>query len=84
MLYRTQFLTSNIALGSKFDRDRDTTSQDSGISQMSLGNDIKNDVSLPDGKYEKSNNHDKLPDITTLNGINEGDNGRYSDAGLIF
>lgn len=29
--------------GSRFDRDRDTTSQDSGISQMSVGND-KNDI----------------------------------------
>lgn len=30
-------------LGSRFDRDRDTTSQDSGISQMSVGNE-RNDV----------------------------------------
>lgn len=50
---------------------------------MSLGNDIKNDASLPDGKYEKSNNH-KLPDIATINGINDGDNGRYITTGLLF
>lgn len=29
--------------GSRFDRDRDTTSQDSGISQMSVGNE-RNDI----------------------------------------
>lgn len=31
-------------IGTKLDRDRDTTSQDSGISQMSVGNDGRNDV----------------------------------------
>lgn len=40
-------------LGSKLDRDRDTTSQDSGISQMSLGNDNKNDVAALEDRMEE-------------------------------
>uniref|UniRef100_A0A1Y1LZC0 TOG domain-containing protein n=1 Tax=Photinus pyralis TaxID=7054 RepID=A0A1Y1LZC0_PHOPY len=40
-------------LGSKLDKDRDTTSQDSGISQMSLGNDIKSDVITLEERMEE-------------------------------
>lgn len=46
--------------GSRFDRDRDTTSQDSGISQMSVGNDRNdvNGVTETDGKFiATGNNH---------------------------
>ncbi|KAF5301656.1 hypothetical protein FQA39_LY10703 [Lamprigera yunnana] len=40
-------------LSSKLDRDRDTTSQDSGISQMSLGNDIKSDIAALEERMEE-------------------------------
>lgn len=40
-------------VGSKLDKDRDTTSQDSGISQMSLGNDIKSDVITLEERMEE-------------------------------
>ncbi|KAL3286277.1 hypothetical protein HHI36_000786 [Cryptolaemus montrouzieri] len=39
-------------LGSRLDRDRDTTSQDSGISQMSIGNDIRNDIAILEEKMD--------------------------------
>ncbi|KAK9875379.1 hypothetical protein WA026_007774 [Henosepilachna vigintioctopunctata] len=39
-------------LGSRLDRDRDTTSQDSGISQMSIGNDLRNDIVILEEKMD--------------------------------
>ncbi|KAJ8972441.1 hypothetical protein NQ317_000032 [Molorchus minor] len=68
-------------LGSKLDRDRDTTSQDSGISQMSIGNDIKNDIGILEERMEDltikaqfnlRSGTRSLP-YTTVNGITETD-----------
>ncbi|XP_056638130.1 CLIP-associating protein isoform X3 [Diorhabda sublineata] len=41
------------AISSKLDRDRDTTSQDSGISQMSAGNDVARDERLLEEQMEE-------------------------------
>ncbi|KAL1513059.1 hypothetical protein ABEB36_002537 [Hypothenemus hampei] len=68
-------------LGPKLDRDRDTTSQDSGISQMSVGNDARNDVAALEEKMEDlnirhfhvlSSGAKSLP-YTNLNGVTETD-----------
>ncbi|XP_030763288.1 CLIP-associating protein 1-B isoform X8 [Sitophilus oryzae] len=62
----------------KLDRDRDTTSQDSGISQMSVGNDIKNDICIIEEKMEELRPFNvrsgprSLP-YTSVNGITETD-----------
>lgn len=69
-------------LGSKLDRDRDTTSQDSGISQMSLGNDIKNDVAALEERMEELTIRPNYSTRTgsrslpyTVNGIENDSNG---------
>lgn len=48
--------------GSRFDRDRDTTSQDSGISQMSVGNDRNdvNGVTETDNKFIATGNNNRF------------------------
>lgn len=38
---------------------------------MSLGNDVKNEMA--DGRFEKTNNHDKIANISGINGITETD-----------
>lgn len=73
-------------LGSKLDRDRDTTSQDSGISQMSVGNDVRNDIANLEERMEEltirqnfSNNTETQSLPYTVNGIGDGDaNGHIS------
>ncbi|KAJ8925598.1 hypothetical protein NQ315_009438 [Exocentrus adspersus] len=78
-------------LGSKLDRDRDTTSQDSGISQMSIGNDIKNDIGILEERMEdlsiKSHFNIRsgsrsLP-YATVNGITETDSNGCKSLGEI-
>ncbi|ERL88765.1 hypothetical protein D910_06147 [Dendroctonus ponderosae] len=67
-------------LGPKLDGDRDTTSQDSGISQMSAGNDMRNDIAAIEEKMEDLNSRQfglqsgsrSLP-FAGLNGISETD-----------
>ncbi|XP_068894094.1 CLIP-associating protein 1-A isoform X5 [Tenebrio molitor] len=77
-------------LGSKLDRDRDTTSQDSGISQMSVGNDIKNDIGILEERMEdltlRPNFNSRsgprsLPPYTSVNGISETDSNGYKSLG---
>ncbi|XP_071053520.1 CLIP-associating protein isoform X4 [Onthophagus taurus] len=53
--------------GSQLDREKDTTSQDSGISQMSIGNDVKADVTLEEQASLSSSNS------TIVNGYNNID-----------
>ncbi|KAK9739077.1 hypothetical protein QE152_g9289 [Popillia japonica] len=65
-------------LGSKLDHEtrKDTTSQDSGISQMSLGNDIKNDVAALEERMEEltiRQNYASTPG--TVNGVDSEING---------
>lgn len=78
---RDFFLKSLLFLGSKLDRDRDTTSQDSGISQMSIGNDIKSDIGILEERMDDltikpqfniRSGTRSLP-YTTVNGITETD-----------
>lgn len=78
-------------LGSKLDRDRDTTSQDSGISQMSIGNDIKNDIGILEERMEDltikpqfniRSGTRSLP-YTTVNGITETDSNGCRSLGKI-
>lgn len=45
----------DVNAGPKLDGDRDTTSQDSGISQMSAGNDMRNDIAAIEEKMEDLN-----------------------------
>ncbi|XP_076259113.1 CLIP-associating protein isoform X27 [Rhynchophorus ferrugineus] len=65
-------------LGPKLDRDRDTTSQDSGISQMSAGNDVRNDIGILEEKMEDlrpfgiRSGARSLP-YTSVNGVTETD-----------
>lgn len=66
-------------LGPNFHRNRDTTSQDSGISQMSVGNDVKNDV-VSNNTNGKIHHHESI-NISGINGINESDIGQYGTAG---
>ncbi|XP_063908195.1 CLIP-associating protein isoform X7 [Zophobas morio] len=77
-------------LGSKLDRDRDTTSQDSGISQMSIGNDIKSDIGILEERMEdltiRANFNSRsgprsLPPYTSVNGITETDSNGYKSLG---
>ncbi|XP_076259091.1 CLIP-associating protein isoform X6 [Rhynchophorus ferrugineus] len=62
----------------KLDRDRDTTSQDSGISQMSAGNDVRNDIGILEEKMEDlrpfgiRSGARSLP-YTSVNGVTETD-----------
>ncbi|KAJ8928598.1 hypothetical protein NQ314_018804 [Rhamnusium bicolor] len=78
-------------LGSKLDRDRDTTSQDSGISQMSIGNDIKNDIGILEERLEDlsikphfniRSGARSLP-YTTVNGVTETDSNGCRSLGEI-
>lgn len=63
--------------GSKLDRERDTTSHDSGISQMSIGNnDIKNDIVAIEERFE--NLHVRSTYAThSMNGLTETDSNGY-------
>ncbi|XP_076259117.1 CLIP-associating protein isoform X31 [Rhynchophorus ferrugineus] len=69
---------SRIFSGPKLDRDRDTTSQDSGISQMSAGNDVRNDIGILEEKMEDlrpfgiRSGARSLP-YTSVNGVTETD-----------
>lgn len=70
----TEIQNYSYELSSKLDRDRDTTSQDSGISQMSVGNDVRNDIANLEERMEElyirkcsSNETQSLP--YTINGI---------------
>lgn len=74
------------------DRDRDTTSQDSGISQMSVGNDVKNDIAALEERMEdlsikqtfspKSGNR-SLP-YQMENGVKDNDNEKhYKSLGMV-
>lgn len=74
--------------GSKLDRDRDTTSQDSGISQMSLGNDLKNDVVCLEERMEELHirqNYSARSCTRSLpysvNGIGDGDVNNHNNLG---
>nr|XP_023016802.1 CLIP-associating protein 1 [Leptinotarsa decemlineata] len=78
-------------LGSKLDRDRDTTSQDSGISQMSLGNDVGKDINLIEERLDdlhlRSNFNIRsgprsLP-FPSVNGITETDSNGFRSLGEI-
>ncbi|KAJ8951227.1 hypothetical protein NQ318_010255 [Aromia moschata] len=78
-------------LGTKLDRDRDTTSQDSGISQMSIGNDIKNDIGILEERMEDltikahfnlRSGTRSLP-YTSVNGITETDSNGCKSLGEI-
>ncbi|XP_076259115.1 CLIP-associating protein isoform X29 [Rhynchophorus ferrugineus] len=72
------FETLGIFSGPKLDRDRDTTSQDSGISQMSAGNDVRNDIGILEEKMEDlrpfgiRSGARSLP-YTSVNGVTETD-----------
>ncbi|XP_049819238.1 CLIP-associating protein isoform X3 [Aethina tumida] len=77
-------------LGSKLDRDRDTTSQDSGISQMSLGNDVKNDVGTIEERMEELTIKGSLAASRTgprslpynnVNGVSETDSNGFRSLG---
>lgn len=75
-------------LGSKLDRDRDTTSQDSGISQMSVGNDVRNDLANLEERMEElhirpnySINLETKSLPYSLNGIGDGDANGHSNLG---
>ncbi|XP_060519972.1 CLIP-associating protein isoform X2 [Cylas formicarius] len=77
-------------LGPKLDRDRDTTSQDSGISQMSIGNDMRNDFAIIEEKMDElSIRHfnvrsgpRSLP-YTSVNGVMETDSNGCRSLGEI-
>lgn len=82
---------SCIFTDSKLDRDRDTTSQDSGISQMSLGNDVKNDVAGLEERMEELNirtnyaarsGPHSLP--YTVNGVANVDTNGYDNNGKLI
>ncbi|XP_008196426.1 CLIP-associating protein isoform X5 [Tribolium castaneum] len=77
-------------LSSKLDRDRDTTSQDSGISQMSVGNDVKNEIGILEERMEELNiranfnsrsGPRSLPPFTSVNGISDSDYNGYKSLG---
>ncbi|CAG9813465.1 unnamed protein product [Phaedon cochleariae] len=76
--------------GSKLDRDRDTTSQDSGISQMSIGNDVGKDVNIEERMEElniRPNFHIRsgprsLP-YAAVNGVTETDSNGFRSLGEI-
>ncbi|CAH0551193.1 unnamed protein product [Brassicogethes aeneus] len=77
-------------LGSKLDRDRDTTSQDSGISQMSIGNDFKNDICAIEEKieelnlrsnFETSNSGSKSLHLTNVNGVSDTESNGFRSLG---
>ncbi|XP_066245678.1 CLIP-associating protein 1-A isoform X2 [Euwallacea similis] len=77
-------------LGPKLDRDRDTTSQDSGISQMSAGNDARNDITTIEERMEDLNIRQysarsgtrSLP-YTASNGVTETDSNGCRSLGEI-
>ncbi|XP_017770144.1 PREDICTED: CLIP-associating protein isoform X3 [Nicrophorus vespilloides] len=70
-------------LGSKLDRDRDTTSQDSGISQMSIGNDIKTEILAIEEKMDEihigASYTARLTSGThsSINGVNDNNSNGY-------
>ncbi|CAH1123842.1 unnamed protein product [Ceutorhynchus assimilis] len=73
-------------LGPKLERDRDTTSQDSGISQMSTGNDLRNEATIEE-KMEQLNLGARsgpmsLP-YTSVNGVSEPDSNGCRSLGEI-
>lgn len=79
------------ALSSKLDRDRDTTSQDSGISQMSAGNDLARDERLLEEQMEElsirpnfniRSGSRSLP-YSTVNGVSEPDANTFRSLGEI-
>ncbi|KAG5871175.1 hypothetical protein JTB14_007902 [Gonioctena quinquepunctata] len=76
-------------LGSKLDRDRDTTSQDSGISQMSVGNDIGKEINFIEERMEELNIRPNfrtgprsLP-FAAVNGVSETDSNGFRSLGEI-
>lgn len=78
-------------LGAKLDRDRDTTSQDSGISQMSVGNDVRNDIANLEERMEElhirqtfNSNCETQSLPYTINGIGAGDFNGHLTLGRSF
>ncbi|XP_045460919.1 CLIP-associating protein isoform X2 [Harmonia axyridis] len=70
-------------LGTKLDRDRDTTSQDSGISQMSLGNEKAEIVALEEKMEDltlKSGSH-SLP-YCNVNGFSKTESNGFRSLGI--
>ncbi|CAG9837434.1 unnamed protein product [Diabrotica balteata] len=76
-------------LGTKLDRDKVTTSQDSGISQMSAGNDIGKDVTLIEEQMEElsirpnfnvRSGSKSLP-YAAVNGVTETDSNGFRSLG---
>ncbi|CAH1111377.1 unnamed protein product [Psylliodes chrysocephalus] len=78
-------------LGTKLDRDRDTTSQDSGISQMSAGNDVAKDLNLIEEQMEEltirpnfsvRSGSRSLP-YSAVNGVSENESNGFRSLGEI-
>lgn len=82
-------INNNIFLGTKLDRDRDTTSQDSGISQMSAGNDVAKDLNLIEEQMEEltirpnfsvRSGSRSLP-YSAVNGVSENESNGFRSLG---